>query len=130
MIFLNARTIATGGVGVGDRVLKIDGKACGEQTNDLSPFSGEVGSMVTIELQPPKGGAYVVHLVREPSCQLGALSKCGFPAGTSVSIAHIVDKKGAAEILCLTVTVRTSEDEVMTEQSGEDRRQVSKGEPV
>ena len=107
-----------GGVRVGDRVLRIDGQDCAKQACPLTPFSGEAGAWIEIELMSKKGGTYSIRLVREPCCHLTASSgmqRCGFPTGTNIAIAHLLNSKGAAEILCCTVTVRTSEDEVMME---------------
>jgi len=114
-----------GGVVVGDRVLRIDDKDCDDQP--LSAFSGDAGTSIKIEMKPVDGSPYVVKLVRELSCHIGSSVRCGFPSGTSISLAYLIDKKGAAEMFCVTISVRTSGDEVMMERTGEDQHSLSSG---
>jgi len=106
----------TGAIKVGDQVLRVEGKKVASCVqSSLSPFLGHIGTTVKIELQAFDVGSFVVDLTRQTACYLGSSAKCGFLSGTSISLAHLADTKGAAEILCLTVAVRTSADEVMLE---------------
>jgi len=109
-----------GGVRVGDVVRQINGRPCPDQGSaSVSPFSGDAGTKVSIELESPSAARYVVHLVREHACQLGSDSQCGLPGGTSISLAYLAGRNGAAETLCLAVKVATSGDEVMMEGKGQ-----------
>ena len=101
-------------------VRQINGRPCPDQGSaSVSPFSGDAGTKVSIELESPSAARYVVHLVREHACQLGSDSQCGLPGGTSISLAYLAGRNGAAETLCLAVKVATSGDEVMMEGKGQ-----------